>query len=119
RVEAFHQHVQDVARRVPPDPGQLEHRPEGDARPLRHADPAEPPLRARGRLAHQLLEEPASVARALDEGDDGARGQTQEVVEAQLDGTLDAVALDAPAPRARVETRRRGVMADEEGAGRR
>src|SRR5207247_707045 len=43
----------------------------------------------------------------------------QEVVEAELGGALDAVALDAQAPRAGVETRRRRVMADEEVAGRR
>jgi hypothetical protein len=60
----LHEHVQDVARRALANLGLLEHRAERHACPLRHADAAVVPLRARGSLAHQLLEEPAAVAGA-------------------------------------------------------
>ena len=105
-----------VSRRTLASP---EHRAQRNARPLGHADAAEAPLRARGHLAHELVEEGPPVAGTLDEGGDGARGQAQEVVEAELDGTLDAVALDSQPPRAARRWPAYGrVLADEEVAGR-
>src|SRR5438874_1021701 len=83
-AEPLHEDVQDVSWDIALHARQLEHRAEWDARPLRHADAAEPPLRARRDLAHELLEEPASVAGALDEADDRARGKAKQVIEGQL-----------------------------------
>ena len=117
RVEAFDEHVHDIPRRAAPDPGHLQHRAERHASPLRHPDGALPPLRARRDLAHDILEEPPPVAGALDEARDRARGQAQQLVEAELEGPLEGVALDAQPPGARVDDRRRGVVADEEVAG--
>src|SRR4030095_10490881 len=76
------------------------------------------PLRARRHLAHGVLEEPPPVTGALDEAGHRARGQAQQLVEAELEGPLDGVALDAQPPGARVQDRRRGVVAHEEVAGR-
>ena len=118
-VEALHEHVQEIARRVALEAGELEDRAQRHARPLRDADGAEPPLRARGHLAHELLEEPAPVARALDVADDGARGQPQQLVERDVQRPLERAALHAEPPRARVHDRRRRVVPHEEVARRR
>jgi len=76
------------------------------------------PLRPRGHLAHELLEEAASIAGALHKGDDGPRGQAQEIIEPELDGALDGVALDAQPPGAHVDDRGRRMLANEEVTGR-
>ena len=88
------------------------------SRPLSYADASVAPLRARSDLPHKLLEEPAPVTGAFDVRDDRPRRQPEEVVEAEVDGTLDGVALDAQPPGADVQDGGRRVLADEEVAGR-
>ena len=117
RVEPLGQHVDRAAG----DPRPLEHGAERHAAPLRHADRAQPPLRARRGRALLAREEAAAVPGALDERDPPLGRQRVQVAQAEAD------ALRAPQPRAehlqppgaRVDPRRRRVVADEEPGGRR
>src|SRR5262245_15879945 len=95
RVEPLDEHVQEIPRGVLADPRRLEDRAELDAGPLRDPDRPEAPLGARGDLAHDVVEKPTPVARALERRDDGPRGHGEQVVEGEVERPLECRALDA------------------------